>query len=77
MGKRVPEDISLVGFDDDDYDTIVTPHLTTVRQRLFEKGQRAAQIILDVLAGELSCTDDTRDQVFETELVIRDSVVRL
>ena len=74
MGKRVPEDISLVGFDDYDYDTIITPHLTTVRQKLFEKGQRAAHIILDVLAGQLSCTDDTRDQVFETELVIRDSV---
>lgn len=77
MGKRVPEDISLVGFDDYDYDTIITPHLTTVRQRLFEKGQCAAHIILDVLAGKLSCTDDTRDRVFETELVIRDSVRQL
>lgn len=77
MGKRVPEDVSLVGFDDYDYDTIVTPNLTTVRQKLFEKGQKAARIIVDVLAGELVCNEDTKDIVFETELVIRDSVQRV
>lgn len=77
MGKRVPEDISLVGFDDYDYDTIITPNLTTVRQKLLEKGQKAAEIILDVLAGKLVCSEDTKDIVFETELVIRDSVQRI
>ena len=77
MGKRVPEDISVVGIDDYDYDTIFTPNLTTVRQKLFEKGQKAAGIIVDVLAGELVCNEDTKDIVFETELVIRDSVQRL
>ena len=77
MGKRVPEDVSLVGFDDYDYDTIVTPNLTTVRQKLFEKGQKAARIIVDVLAGELVCNEDTKDIVFETEFVIRDSVQRV
>ena len=53
MGKRVPEDISLIGFDDYDYDTIIMPNLTTVRQKLFEKGQRAVEIIIEVLAGRL------------------------
>ena len=77
MGKRVPEDISLIGFDDYDYDTIIMPNLTTVRQKLLEKGQRAVEIIIEVLAGRLQCTEDTRNQVFETELVIRDSVRRL
>jgi len=38
-GLRVPEDLSVVGFDDVEHATIVTPALTTVRQPLAEMGR--------------------------------------
>src|SRR5205823_12924003 len=50
-GLPVPEDLSVVGFDDIEHATIVTPALTTVRQPLAEMGRTA--VILLILLLEL------------------------
>jgi len=47
VGLRVPEDVSVVGFDDIQSAAYSTPSLTTVRQPLLEMGQRGAKILLD------------------------------
>lgn len=46
-GLRVPQDVSVVGFDDIESAAYATPSLTTVRQPLVEMGKRGAQILLE------------------------------
>jgi signal transduction histidine kinase/DNA-binding LacI/PurR family transcriptional regulator/CheY-like chemotaxis protein len=48
---RVPEDIAIVGFDDDDHARSNSPPLTTVAQPIERLGERAAELLLERLAG--------------------------
>jgi LacI family transcriptional regulator len=48
-GLRVPEDISIVGFDDIPLSNFTNPPLTTIHQPAFEKGMRAAQLLISLL----------------------------
>ena len=67
-GIRVPEDISLVGFDDLLGSAYTTPPLTTVRQPAFELGCAAGQAIRHLLEGRSFTLP-----ALSTELVIRES----
>ncbi|MCC2321682.1 LacI family DNA-binding transcriptional regulator [Cellulomonas xiejunii] len=49
-GRRVPDDVSVVGFDDTVVAETCDPPLTSVRQPLRELGARAAELVLEVLA---------------------------
>jgi LacI family transcriptional regulator len=72
QGLRVPEDISLLGFDDMRGTKYFIPPLTTIRQPMAEYGVAAAQISLDLLQGQpisLPC--------FQPELVRRESLAPL
>jgi LacI family transcriptional regulator len=67
-GIRVPEDVSIVGFDDLLSSAYTTPPLTTVRQPTFDMGRAAAQAVLQLLV------DHSVDvPTFTTSLVIRES----
>lgn len=68
-GLRVPEDISVVGFDDIHSAAFQNPSLTTIRQPLREMGMRAARILVDRLKGK----DDPGQISVEPELIIRES----
>jgi DNA-binding LacI/PurR family transcriptional regulator len=48
LGIRVPEELSVVGFDDVEVAALVG--LTTVRQPLFESGRRGAELLLQLVA---------------------------
>jgi LacI family transcriptional regulator len=48
-GLRVPEDISIVGFDDIPFSNYTNPPLTTVHQPAYEKGVRAAELLINLL----------------------------
>jgi DNA-binding LacI/PurR family transcriptional regulator len=50
-GLRVPDDVSIAGFDDLFLSSYTDPPLTTVRQPKREMGRDAAAILLDLLAG--------------------------
>ncbi|MFN8379430.1 MAG: LacI family DNA-binding transcriptional regulator [Anaerolineae bacterium] len=65
----IPRDLSLVGYDDLPIARWFAPPLTTVQQPVFEKGQRAAQTLIDLMGGA-SFTDNI---VLPTRLVIRQS----
>ncbi len=70
-GIRVPEDISIIGFDDQPNSAFITPPLTTVRQPALEMGQAAAEALVGMLAeGEYEISP------LKADLVIRESVSR-
>jgi LacI family transcriptional regulator len=69
-GLRVPEDLSVVGFDDVEYATIVTPALTTVRQPLAEMGRTGVSILNRLLERQ---SFETLHVELATRLVVRDS----
>lgn len=69
-GLRVPQDVSVMGFDDIPGAAFNTPTLTTVRQPLARMGQVAAQTLLERIAGR----DDYPPEIaIEPELVVRES----
>lgn len=72
---RVPEDMSLVGFDNQASSAYMTPPLTTMQQPAVEMGQKAALAIMNMLADSDYNSPETT--VVETELVIRESVLNL
>lgn len=78
MGIRVPDDISVAGFDDTLQARLAMPQLTTVRQPLRTMGARAVEILLDRIEHQHGHTQDlaTEDIVFPTELVVRSSTAR-
>jgi LacI family transcriptional regulator len=51
LGLRVPDDVAVVGFDDVDAATIVTPQLTTVRNPAYEVGSAAGDLVLSRITG--------------------------
>jgi len=51
MGLRVPEDVSITGFDDIELATLADPELTTVHVPHREMGRRAATMLIDLLNG--------------------------
>lgn len=73
-GKKIPEDISVVGFDDNFYGHVVRPALTTVHQNPSEKGELAVDILIDSIQKKV---DETSRILLPTHLVIRDSVKKI
>ncbi|WP_336203867.1 LacI family DNA-binding transcriptional regulator [Nonomuraea sp. LPB2021202275-12-8] len=71
-GLRIPEDLSVVGFDDTEIATMTSPQLTTVRQPLREMGVIALRTALRLAAGEKI---ESHHIELATELVIRGSTV--
>jgi LacI family transcriptional regulator len=71
-GIRVPEDVSVVGFDDINSAAFQIPSLTTIRQPFDKMGAVAAEILLQRLHGG----DDPVEVTVEPELVIRESTGR-
>jgi LacI family purine nucleotide synthesis repressor len=68
-GLRVPDELSVVGFDDVDVARATFPALTTIRQPLRELGRRAAAVVLALLEGEPAASAE-----LPVELIVRDSV---
>jgi DNA-binding LacI/PurR family transcriptional regulator len=68
-GLRVPQDISVVGFDDSPMAAITNPRLTTVAQPAFTMGERACELLLALINGE----QPERTLILPTELHIRET----
>lgn len=70
-GVRVPRDISIVGFDGNEYADMARPRITTMRQDVHEKGRRAVQQLLEYIETghvqqpdvQLKCTLIEQDSV--------------
>jgi DNA-binding LacI/PurR family transcriptional regulator len=68
LGVRIPEDLSVTGFDDVAAAQILLPNLTTLAQPMEEMGAAAARAVLDSIGGK-----PAESKRFETKLVVRDS----
>ena len=69
-GRRVPEDLALVGFDDVPFAASTVPALTTVRQPIQQAGQLSAEMLIDLIENPQLAPQQL---VLPTELVIRAS----
>jgi LacI family repressor for deo operon, udp, cdd, tsx, nupC, and nupG len=70
-GLRVPQDISVAGFDDIEFAAVAEPSLTTIHQPRRELGQAAASVLIALLRGR----PVPKSIRLETDIVLRDSVV--
>jgi DNA-binding LacI/PurR family transcriptional regulator len=68
-GRRVPEDVAVVGFEDSAVARYAQPPLTTVRQPIEEMGRQATRLLLAQVAGEAG----GMHLILDTELVVRAS----
>src|SRR5262249_39148588 len=69
-GRRIPQDVAVVGFDDSPIATSVRPRLTSGRQPIEEMGHEMARLLVDAVEG----TDPVQRRVIlATELIRRAS----
>ncbi len=73
QGLRVPQDVSVMGFDDIPAAAFYTPSLTTVRQPLNRMGEVAAQSLLERIEGKKEYPSEI---AIEPELVVRESTTK-
>lgn len=70
MGRRVPDDVALVGFDDLEAAALTQPPLTTVRQPIRQTGIAAVETLLDILENG---SEPIQRVILPTQLIIRQS----
>ncbi len=71
VGLRIPEDVSLAGFDDIPQGSLISPALTVVSQPAYEMGVSAAESLISRVAGKYR--GKPREIVFDTGIIIRES----
>jgi LacI family transcriptional regulator, galactose operon repressor len=71
LGLKIPNDLSVVGFSDEDFSCEMSPPLTTVRQPAYEIGQRAAEVVLGRSLGRIR--DRGRHEELPVKLIARES----
>lgn len=71
-GKRIPEDISVTGFDGIEMGEYYNPKLTTIKQPVEEMAKRTITLLLDVIAG----SQEHQQITLPAELVVRESTAR-
>lgn len=72
--KKLPQDLSIVGFDDIQSAKLVFPALTTVKQDIMEKGRLASKLLIDAIIGN---DKSIKHLVMQPQLVIRQSVNKI
>lgn len=81
LNVRVPEDLSLVGFDDTPSAREITPALTTIRQPLVEIGAEAVRLLLAEINSEKEPDEEERKaykpSLLEPLLIIRESTMQV
>jgi DNA-binding LacI/PurR family transcriptional regulator len=73
-GIRVPDDLSVTGFDNITFSAYTTPPLTTLDQPKYSIGNEAAQLLLELLATKMDNLNSThKEKVLKGKLLVRDS----
>ena len=74
-GVRVPQEVAIVGFNNDIIGKVVSPKLTTINYPGFEMGQLAANSLINHLKGTWDM-NITNTMVIKSELIIRGSSLK-
>lgn len=70
IGLSVPEDISIVGFDDIELSSYIKPSLTTISQPIYEIGKKSAELLLDLIERR---RETPIHELLDVELIVRES----
>lgn len=71
QGLRVPEDISVMGFDGIDFGQMINPPLTTIKQPDYEMGKMSCKLLFDKISGD---DGPSYDIILQPHLIERQSV---
>lgn len=74
LGLRIPEDVSVIGYDNTMISQLTEPKLTTVDQNMYELGQKAARRLKDIMGNK---DEGFMRIVLETSLIKRDTVTTI
>lgn len=73
LGKRIPEDIAIIGFDDIEFNKILTPSLSSVRQPIKELGELGINMLFESIEKN---DFSHKSVVLDTELMLRGSCLK-
>jgi DNA-binding LacI/PurR family transcriptional regulator len=76
-GREVPDDLSVIGFDDISMAHMFLPPLTTIKQQIFLKGETAARMLIDQIVAKQGSKSENPRTVIPLEVVERDTVRKL
>jgi len=76
MGIKIPEEVGVVGYSNWQFSSMIDPPLTTVAQPGFSIGEKAAELLLQMIDGNYSSPNEPNNIILDTELLIRKSSVR-
>ncbi len=76
LGKKIPEDIAVIGFTNTTIGEVFNPPLSVVRQPAFEIGQVATELLISMIESKRPVTEfETR--ALQTELIVRESTAKI
>lgn len=70
LGKKIPEDISIIGFDNQEMSMYTSPKLSTVSQPFYEIGERAAKILIEKLNAN---EENEKNIIYDCSIIIRET----
>ncbi|NLF50386.1 MAG: LacI family transcriptional regulator [Leptolinea sp.] len=71
LNLKVPEDVSVVGFDDFPESMLIEPFFTVAIQPAYEMGQKAAELLIKQINGEI--VDNSQTIILPTDIIVRRS----
>jgi GntR family transcriptional regulator of arabinose operon len=73
---KIPEQLSIVGYDDSQLSVIMQPNLTTITHPKEKMGKDAAQLIIKLIQNN-NHFEDSDSIIYEPELIIRNSTIKV
>ncbi|AEF80678.1 LacI family DNA-binding transcriptional regulator [Leadbettera azotonutricia] len=75
-GKRIPEDVKIIGYDDVFISSVLEPSLSTIHVQKYRMGKNAAELLLAQIEGEKEISSEGTAIELEPKLVVRRSTVK-
>jgi DNA-binding LacI/PurR family transcriptional regulator len=73
LGRQIPNDLGLIGFDDVDWMQLGNPQISAIRQPTYEIGKQAIQMLLRRIGGSV---EEPEKEILDVDLIVRESTSR-